>query len=223
MKMVKGLTKANVGKYGIEVREDLDFSDDGNRFKGFSYKGIPMTQCRCYGECYLAIRVDYIHSRCEFTYDEWRATEEYKLADEFNGVSEFDMDKLIQNLEAIRKKIDELNEEKRNEVIDMTPVANRLCEEIAFATDVINRFKQNYRWYDAKEYELRNMADYTRGADRTLKSAKDLLGSLDGLTRQERKEYTERLERYGYVKVQYDGFYLREMREVLEKQEERGA
>ena len=67
------------------------------------------------------------------------------------------------------------------------------------------------------------MADYTRSADRTLKSAKDLLGSLDSLSRQDRKTYMERLERYGYVKVQEDDFYLREMREALERQKRKEA
>lgn len=223
MKMVKGLTKANVGKYGIEVREDLDFSDDGSRFKGFSYKGIPMTQCRYDGDCYLAIRVDYIRSKCAFTYDEWKATKESDLTDEFNGVPEFDMDKLIQNLEAIRKKIDELNEEKRNEVIEMTPVAHRLREEIAFATAEINNFKLNYRWYEAKEYELKLIAGYTRSADNMVKYAKDILAMIDVLTRQDRKEYIERLEKYGYVRIAKDDFYLREMREALEKQEGKGV
>lgn len=113
MKMVKGLTKANARKYGIEVREDLDFNYDGSRFRGFSYKGMPMTQCIYQGICYLSIRVDSLTNN--FTHNEWSETQESKLANEFNGVSEFDIDKLIENLEAIISKVNEMN---KNSCID---------------------------------------------------------------------------------------------------------
>ena len=76
MKMVKSLTKANATKYGIDVREDLNFNDDGNRVRGFSYKGMPMIQGVSHGEWYLSIRVDYIeyNLKCK----KWMKTEEKK-------------------------------------------------------------------------------------------------------------------------------------------------
>lgn len=103
MKTIKGLTKANAGKYGFEVRPDLDFEDDGAHFRGFSYKGLPLTQCRYAGDVYLAIRPDYALGRL-YEYKEWRCTEEHRLADEFNGVPEVDVEKLIANCEAVLAK-----------------------------------------------------------------------------------------------------------------------
>lgn len=106
-KIVKKLTKVNASKFGIEIREDLNFKDDGNYFRGFSYKGMPMTQCYADGNCYLAIRVDYLKNK--FSYRDWMKTEEWKLCDKFNGVSEFDMEDLIETIEKIIAKVDEMN------------------------------------------------------------------------------------------------------------------
>lgn len=106
-KIVKKLTKVNASKFGIEIREDLNFKDDGNYFRGFSYKGMPMTQCYFDGNCYLAIRVDYLKNK--FSYRDWMKTEEWKLCDKFNGVSEFNMEDLIETIEKIIAKVDEMN------------------------------------------------------------------------------------------------------------------
>ena len=128
MKMVKGLTKVNASKYGIEVAPQYDFTDDGNRFRGFIYKGMPMTQCRANGECYLAIRVDYLENN--FTFKEWMETEEYKLEDEFNGVSEFDIEKLIENLERIIAKVNEMNSNALVDKNQLEDVKNVICDEL---------------------------------------------------------------------------------------------
>lgn len=39
----------------------------------------------------------------------WMKTEEWKLCDKFNGVSEFDMEDLIETIEKIIAKVDEMN------------------------------------------------------------------------------------------------------------------
>ncbi len=123
MTTIKNLTKANIRKIeGMEKRENLDFEDDGNHFKGFSYKGMPITTLRTDDTTYLSIRVDYLNGTNNFTYDEWRGTEEYNLTDEFNGVSEIDLDKLLDNLERIIAKVNELNAKFENEEIDITQV-----------------------------------------------------------------------------------------------------
>lgn len=217
MATIKSLTKANVNKLGIIVREDLDFTDDGSRFRGFSYKGLPLTQCVCQGETFLSIRVDYLEGK-QFTTKEWMETEEYKLEDEFNGCFEIDTDKLIENLERIIAKVDELNKAASTEVIDMTKVKETLAEEIKRDEAALNEFKENFKWWNVKEYELKRLADYTRSEDRSIKGAKVTLANIDNLERREKKRLVESLENYGFVKLQSNGFYLREMKEALAKQ-----
>lgn len=163
MKMVKNLSKVIVRNYeGFNLREDLNFSDDGNYFRGFDYKGLPITTLRSNidGTTYLSIRVDYLHN--EFTWEDWSSTEEYKLEDEFNGVSEFDLDKLIENCEKIIAKVNELNEKARNEVINMDEVETRILEEAEMIEVVVEYTKENLKWWNLRDYYLTKAKEYIK-------------------------------------------------------------
>lgn len=49
----------NLTKYGFIRREDIDFNDDGNRFKGYEYHGIVVTYIRYQDHAYINFRYDY--------------------------------------------------------------------------------------------------------------------------------------------------------------------
>ena len=163
-KMIKNLSK-NVVKADsrFHLREDLNFTDDGNRFRGFDYKGLPITTLRADGETYCSIRVDYLDN--QFTYQEWMETKEYKLADEFNGVEEIDLDELIENCERILAKVEEMNEHCKAEVLDMTPVVERLRYEQNMLTAVIEEAKTSVRWWELDQWQMR----YTMDAFKNIK------------------------------------------------------
>lgn len=148
MKMVKGLTKANISKYGIEVAPQYDFNDDGSNFRGFIYKGMPMTQCRADGECYLTIRVDYLNTN--FTYNEWMDTKEWKLCQEFNGVNEFDIEKLIENLERVIAKVKEMNTYAEVNMDDLELVKDTLKTEIYDIRNFLDNTKSSFEWWNVK-------------------------------------------------------------------------
>lgn len=208
MKIVKNLSVANIRKYeGFVRREDLDFADDGNYFRGFSYKGMPITTLRSDNTTYLCVRVDYLQN--EFTYKEWMNTEEYRLCDVFNGVSEFDIDELIANIEVIIAKVAEMNEKAMNEEIDMTEVKIALANEIAYAEEVINNFKNNFKWYDANAYKLKSLIGYMKSEEQEVVRVKEM--DVDMLSKKQKREMAERLANYGYVVIRKDGFYLSEM------------
>lgn len=214
MKMVKNLTLVNIKNIdGMVRREDLDFADDGNHFKGFAYKGMPITTLRAYGETYLAVRVDYLES--SFTYNEWFTTEEHKLCDEFNGVSEFDLDKLIENLERIIAKVDEMNAKAEAEVIDTTEVEQVLKSEIEYAEKVIADFKVNYDWFNANSYNLNRYIDYAKSLQSNVNSAKAI--DFATLNRKQKAEFTQRFKEYGYVKFRNDDFYIEQLNEAIAK------
>lgn len=210
MKIVKNLSKANIKNYeGFIRREDLDFVNDGNYFRGFSYKGMPITTLRSADITYLSIRVDYLENG--FTSKEWHATEESKLCDEFNCVTEFDMDKLIENLEKVIAKVAEMNEAAKNEVLNMTDVVNALVNEIAYAEQVVEDFKKNFKWYEVSEYKLKTLVAYMKNQVAEIERAKDLVAKFDTLEKRNQKWYVESLKDYGYVKIAKNSFYLREM------------
>lgn len=200
MKMVKNLSVANIRKYeGFERREDLDFSDDGNYFRGFAYKGMPITTLRSGDTTYLSIRVDYLEN--EFTHKEWMQTEEYSLTDKFNGVSEFDMDELVETVEKIIAKVSEMNEAAKNEIVNVAEIKTALTVEIEYAEQVVENFKKNFKWYEASEYKLKSLVKYLKSEEQEIANAKNLLSQMDVLERRVQKRYAESLKSYGYVKI----------------------
>lgn len=215
-KMIKNLTVANIRKIeGMERREDLDFSDDGNYFRGFSYKGMPITTLRCNKDntTYLSIRVDYISTK--FTYKDWMETEEWALTEEFNGVSEIDLDKLIENLEKVIAKVAEMNEKASNEVIDTREVEAKLAKEIENAESIVEEFKKNFKWYEVSPYEVNKMSDYVRSATKMIAKVKAIdFGSMEN---KEKSFLVQRFNEYGYVEFRDDFFYFTEMKKYLNK------
>ena len=158
MTIIKNLSKSIASKNpNFHVREDLNFSDDGNRFRGFDYKGMPITTLRSDNMTYLSIRVDYLEN--SFTHKEWMDTEEWRLTDEFNGVSEIDLDKLIENLERVIAKVAEMNNAAESEVIDMTDVKAKADAQIEKMETAIAKAKE-INWWEKPDYELRQIKDY---------------------------------------------------------------
>lgn len=206
MKMVKGLTKANASKYGIEVRTDLDFSDDGNHFKGFSYKGLPMTQCRTAGLCFLSIRVDYLHNN-NFTYKTWMGTEEYNLCDEFDGVCEFDIDKLIENLEKVLAKVKELNDSASITKEQEDKVKAQVKKELAPLEEVM-KFVSSLEFWKLSDYALRQIADYSRTVENKIKRGHRILNNFDSFELKEKLNLVDNLSCNPEDKMLNGNFYV---------------
>jgi len=219
--MVKRLTAKNGVKYGIEIAPQYDFEDDGNYFRGFVYtsningnKGfkLPLTQCYSRNDktVYLCVRVDYIEGNA-FTYKEWMETEEYKLADEFNGYGEFDIEVLVSNMERIIAKINELNGKAVEEKIDTKPVVDQLKKEIdeaglvLLAAKGIDIFNPNLKDYDVKE--IRECYNFIR---RDVNHMYETIEKIESglIERKVLKEMIERLNNFGYVEFQRTGYFV---------------
>lgn len=210
---INGLTKANVRKLNIEVREDLDFTDDGSRFRGFAYKGMPITQCKYQGTIYLAIRVDYLKN--DFTYEDWRRTEEWKMCDKFNGVSEIDSEDLIATLERIIAKVNEMNKAAVSEKIDFTEVKIKMYNEVEYAEDLINKLKDTWKWYDANDYQLREIKECLKNTERNIESAKKKILQFNDLSIKEKRELFQRSEKNVYLIINPEGYFLKKIKEEL--------
>lgn len=213
MKMVKSLTKANTAKYGIEVREDLNFNDDGNRFRGFSYKGMPMTQCVSQGECYLSIRVDYLENN--FTYKEWMQTEEDALCDEFNGVNEFDIEKLIENLEKVIAKVNEMNSNCEVDEAEIKQGIEIVKEEISEIEEAIFEAAQA-SWWRISEYKIKRAADYMRSLERKVNEGYKLIEGIENESIRNKKHFIEKVRNVKNYKILGGEFYMSELKELLD-------
>lgn len=212
MKMITGLTKANIRGTGIELSPEHDFTDDGNRFRGFIYKGMPMTQCRADGTCYLTIRVDYLKN--SFTWKEWSKTEEYKLEDEFNGVSQFNLDKLIENLEAVITKVNEMNAAAEAEEIDMSEVIAKADAELEDLEKFIEDVKVNLKWWELKSWQLSGAANYIKALINRINNKID----FNALSRKEKKSYVEKLENNGYVTIPSNDYYIEQLKKFMSEE-----
>lgn len=208
MKIVKNLSVANIRKYeGFERREDLDFSDDGNRFRGFSYKGMPITTLRTDNTTYLSIRVDYLEN--SFTTKDWIAANGWVLCDKFNGVSEFDMEDLIEVLEEVIAKVNEMNAVAEAELLDMSDVVDAIFNEVVMAEAVVENFKANFKWHEASPHRLVSLLHYMRSAEDMITHAKSVKVRL--LPKVQKRQLIQKFKEYGFVMFEKDQFYLKEL------------
>lgn len=209
--------KLNLVNAGFTRRADLDFNDDCTSFRGYDYKGLPITYAKYKGDYFLSIRVDYLKN--DFTYDDWCGTAAYRLCDEFNGVTEVDVNKLIDNCEVVIKAINELNEKVNNEEVDITPIAEQLEKEIKMAEDVVDNFKNNFKWYDANEYELKLLLNYVKSSIKMIEGAKDLYQKIitQSLDNNDKRSLAQHFKNYRYVNIRVNDFYLTEMKNALNK------
>lgn len=225
--MVKRLTAKNGVKYGIEIAPQYDFEDDGNYFRGFVYTSningndgfkLPLTQCYSRNDktVYLCVRVDYLEGNA-FTYKEWMETEEWRLADEFNGHGEFDIEVLVSNMERIIAKIKELNEKANGEKIDTKPVVDQLKKEIDEAKMVVAMAKGiDFLSTDIKDYEISKVRDAYRNINMYIDRMYDMISKIEsGLIEVKRlRRDVERLRCNGYVEFENNNYYAGIIKEI---------
>lgn len=96
----------------IRRQNNLDFSDDGTKFKMYSYKNtIPFHIARWQEMVFISIRVDYLHSLIPelnyIDYDVYSKWDVYQLFDQYNGVynDTVDLDNFFSSLEKIYKQV----------------------------------------------------------------------------------------------------------------------
>ena len=81
--------KLNFKKYGIQRSPEYDFSDDGNRFRGYICNGVPISYLKDDGEVYLYIQVGDLGG---LNYEEYSKLPSYEDCDKYNGVPESSVD-----------------------------------------------------------------------------------------------------------------------------------
>lgn len=167
MKTVKNLSVANIKGTNFVRREDLDFSDDGNRFRGFSYKGLPITTLYSDGCVYCDVRPDYLQYK-DVPWEMWKETEEYKLCDKYNGTSELiDLEDLANICDRVLAKLDsmvsEMNNmdcsEQKSKVLEVLKKEEAELKEFIEKAEEFNFFKS---FMDDKisDWDIKNIKDY---------------------------------------------------------------
>ena len=217
---MKTITENRIkGIEGFRRAPELDFTDDGSHFIGFEYKGLPLTQHRSsqYGT-YLCFRVDYISHDKGFTYEDYSNTSWYHLCDKYNGVTELpELEEIIKDLEVVVTGIKELEEKVKNEVLDYSKVVERAQFEKKFAEELLDNFKKNFEWWNCKsDWDLRHAKDYFNSLQNKVKGLEKLIANPEANTNI--RYIMQCLEKYSYISIKEDDFYIKELNEILAKQ-----
>jgi len=102
--MNKTFTVRDLKKLGCVHTPEFDFRDDGTNFKMFTYNGLPVCYTKVDGDYYLSIRFDYVNG---LSFGDYKDFATYRIADEFNAVSDIDSKVLAANLESCLQELKE--------------------------------------------------------------------------------------------------------------------
>lgn len=166
---------------GVTRNREGDFTDDGNRFQSYLYKGlIPITYLRTDGEVYITIA---FHDLANINYEEYKKFPSYTHADDFNGVSvgNFDPQVFKKNLDAayddVTMFLDNVEEVDSQQLEDRIKVINSACKE--YEEKVKQYIKDNalniIKLPDYKFSELKNYVTYA--SNRTADAIRDASAS----------------------------------------------
>lgn len=118
---------------GVTRDREGDFTDDGNRFQAYLYKGlIPITYLRFDGDVYITIA---FHHLKDINYEEYKEFPSYEHANDFNGVSvaNFDPQVFKKNLDAayddVTTFLGNVAEVDPQQLDDRIKVINKACKE----------------------------------------------------------------------------------------------
>ena len=184
--MIKSVTENRIKNIeGFVYLPQYNFSDDGNCFTMWMYKGIPFSQHRSseYGT-FICLRYDYLPTMkkaglTDITMDApwkvWSETETYRLGNKFNGVDGFELEDLMNTIEEYRKGIVEVNKKFAEVSIDVEPLKKAIANEIVKVKKILEDSKANFDWMNASDYAIKEFRSSYRTVEKKIATAYDVL------------------------------------------------
>lgn len=162
---------------GVTRDREGDFTDDGNRFQAYLYKGlIPITYLRSGSDVYISIAFHHLEN---INYEEYKEFPSYKHVDDFNGVSvaNFDPQVFKKNLDAayddVTTFLGNVEEVDPQQLEDRIKVINKACKE--YEEKVKQYIKDNaLNIMKIPDYQFRQLKSYVISAsNRTADAIRD--------------------------------------------------
>lgn len=201
--MIKSITENRIKNVEGFVRlPQYDFSDDGNRFTMWMYKGIPFSQHRDSSGTFICFRQDYLPAMKEAgltditmdaPWEMWSETAAYKL-DKFNGVDGFELEDLMSSIEEYREGIIAVNKKFAEVSIDVEPLKKAIANEIVEVKKILEDSKANFDWMNASDYAIKEFRNGYRTTEKKIATAYDVLK-----TKSEAYDHAQQYARKGYV------------------------
>lgn len=214
--MEKGFTVRELTVRGWKKREDLNFRDDGTKFKAFEHEnGMIATYTKVAGDYYLSLRLDYLN---DLTYQEYSKLESYRLADEFNGVSEIDADKVTENAIILKAEYDKMVKEANSHKVDTQKIIKRAEYELEMVYKVL--YDSNLGIDDLENlssYEITKLREYRNSLKAMAENQLNRL-AREQYNHKELRNLEYMLEKFGYLNInEKDSFYIREIKAIINK------
>lgn len=181
-KMIKNLTETRIANTNFARAKQYDFTDDGSRFIGWTYKTLPITICRYDNMTYLSIRVDYMVGKMlKAPYAMWNKQPEYQLCHKYNGCVEFSLAELACDCDMILDAIERVNNECATMNIDTRNTIAYLSKRIAEKRDVINLAKSKIDLWElgVQSYNVSRIIDYVKSLSCNIETLNNELIALE--------------------------------------------
>lgn len=204
--MIKSVTENRIKNIEDFVYlPQYNFSDDGNRFTMWMYKGIPFSQHRDsrYGT-FIYLRYDYLPTMkkaglTDITMDApwkmWSETAAYKLGDKFNGgIDGFELEDLMNTIEEYREGIIAVNKKFAEVSVETESLKKAIANEIAEVKKILEDSKANFDWMNASDYAIEEFRSGYRATEKKIATAYDVLK-----TKSKAYDHAQQYARKGYV------------------------
>lgn len=214
--MEKEFTIRDLTSRGWTRREDLDFRDDGNKFKALQHtSGLIATYTKVNGEYFLALRLDYMDDLC---YNEYSTLNSYELCNEFNGVSMVDAEKVTQNAIQIMKEYNQKLKELDNHKVDLQKLIKAAEKELEMVYRVLYASNVGIDELELiNEYEINRLRDYRKLLKQMAENTLSRLAG-DQYSVKELRNLEYMYDKFGYVTVdEKNSFYIKEIKSIVRK------
>lgn len=188
------MTARDFAKIGIIRNPELDFSDDGARFKGYTYGPLKLTYTTFDGMMYLSVRLDYEEDLGYHDYGKADWAEGY---DDFNGVcmSTANLGELKAMLDRVAAGLNNYRIAHLNDVINVTAVDVQYMTECQQIRDFLDEVAHEFDWVHASKSDLNSMKYYVDSLQDTLRNMPRPIAETRNVVK---REMLYRLNNYGY-------------------------
>jgi hypothetical protein len=208
-------------KYGFIRRPEDDFSDDGNRFRGYVYKTdkgeMPVTYLKSNGQVYLSAA---LHHKDELSYNEYKNLPSYRDEDKYNGVPEDEVD-LADFAEICKRLISEYAEAVV--AVEAVPLdkIEELCSKLTKAAlDDYNKTLKLFRTVDpikllsVSSYKLKSIKDYF---DYAKSDTVNKFEHYKDASERQKREFVSRTDREIAKYKNGESYWTKSIREFVEE------
>lgn len=205
-------------KNGFEKLEEKNWTCDGTTHRRFKYKTLEVEYYKWQDEYFLDIEDypdDELITYTDLEQQEWFNKKHFRIEQGTNyeeAVKSFkqECDDFIEGYEELRKAV------RSAERPDESAIQEQLNKEIEMAQKHVDKcINGQYLWRINKDWEAKELYEYTRNVIRQIEEIKQI--DLSKVSNKELRNYMYYFKKYGYMEIKEDDFYIKHIEEIMDK------